>query len=333
MTEANELFSARCYEDDDPVTLCLLSFSAESAPAAPLLSSTPTSMSSTVSSGVHQRVSSNPTTSSSLQSGTTPSRGSSSASLRAPWQRKHLYRLCQSIGSQSPLLHSIPPRTLDRLGLFLNRFLFRIMSEAKLLASAFNYCSHHEILTAIMLISPSTVAEGCIGAAVKARLAYTMSANTARFRTSKTHRCSLVLPVARIHQWLVTMSVAGSVSECAAVYLAAATEHLGQLIIVRALAEGRNVLAKAQNSENGGDGNQSDGRQVLQRDALASTTLQVLTPDALDYAVSCSADIWSIVQQHPFLVTPKGKYRDDGWRCKVIILNSRIVANCYLSSD
>ena len=273
----------------------------ESAPAAPLLSSTPTSISSTMSS--HQRGCSHPPAGSQTQAaGLTPSRSFTSTRSKAPWQRKHLYRLCQENGSQSRLLQSIPPQTLDRLGLFLNRFIYRVMAEAKALSSLFNYCSHHEILTAIMLVTPSTIAEGAIGAAVKARLAYTMPTNATRFRTSKMSRCNLILPVARIHQWLISMTVAGVVSECAAVYIAAATEHLGCVIVSRALAESRNAAGKSHNSLVEG------GQQQSGQPDSRSTSPQVFTVESLDYAVSCSQDLWSVVQQHPFLVTPKGKH-------------------------
>eukprot|EP00117_Sycon_ciliatum_P003319 scpid7668/ scgid3967/ Ankyrin repeat and BTB/POZ domain-containing protein 2 len=269
-------------------------------------------------SAVHHRVSSQPS-SAAMHHGITPTRSTTSTGgggggvPRSPWQRKHLYRLCQSSGSQSPLLHSIPPRSLDRLGLFLNRFLYRVMCQARSLSNSIQYCSHHEVLTAIMLVAPASIAEGCIAAAIKARLAYTVSANTARSRTSKSHRCDLVLPVSRIHQWLHIMQVAAVISDCAAVYLTAATEHLGQQIIGRVIAEsGRSPTAGlrgsiAEESREStpvslSSASTADSRVPL-RDALQAT--QVLSVDTLDYAVSCSPEIWSIVQQHPFLVTPK----------------------------
>lgn len=200
--------------------------------------------------------------------------GSVPDSIRAstPWQRKHLFRICQNARpSTDRALQHVPPPVLDRLSIFLYRFLVRILREARSLSWRFGRCARHEIVASVALVAPRSLADACIAAGAKAKSHYSMP--TACLRSSKCTRCGLVMPIGRLHQWLVQCEVAPVVSDDAAIYLAAAVEHFGEMIVQRAL-------------------NPAD-----------CETSGAVTVELLDFGVSASADLWAVAHKHSSLVS------------------------------
>ena len=151
----------------------------------------------------------------------------------APWHRKHLFRIVQNAtASNQQRLRKASPRVLNHFSVFLYRFLVRISNEARSLSWRFGRCAKHEVAASLQMLVSQKLASACLSAGTKALLQYSLPTNF--LKTSKSTRAGLVLPIGRLHQWMVNYEVAPAITDDAAICLAAALEAFGEILVRRA---------------------------------------------------------------------------------------------------
>ena len=191
-----------------------------------------------------------------------------------PWRRRHLVRLfarCmdEEGGVFYDVLELVPQDVLDRVSSLLRRPLVRLGVEAQRLASRFQRCTKHEVLTAMRLVLPTSLSEGAASLAAKAYSLYGVSMQ--RYSFSKSARCDVSLPIGRFHRWMLEQEIAPVVSDCASVHLCAAMEHLVEVTFNRCVRECV-----------------EDGERT--------------TREGLEQRISSDADLWALLQPHAYLV-------------------------------
>ena len=191
-----------------------------------------------------------------------------------PWRRRHLVvlfarRLEERYGGMDAVLELVPQDVLDRFSNLLRRPLFRLTVEAQRLASRFQRCTKHEVLTAIRLVLPTALAEGASNLASRAYSLYGVSMQ--RYSFSKSARCDVSLPIGRFHRWMLEQEIAPVVTDCASLHVCAAVEHLTEIAFDKTL------------------------RDPLEEGVRVSR-------EVLEQRISADPELWALLQPHAYLV-------------------------------
>lgn len=172
-------------------------------------------------------------------------------------------------GGLAAVLDLVPQDVLDRVSSLLRRPLVRLFIEAQRLASRFQRCTRHEILTAIRLVLPTALAEGASSLAAKAYSLYGVSMQ--RYSFSKSARCDVSLPIGLFHRWMLEQDTAPVVTDCASLHVCSAIEHLADVTFNRTLRDSLEDGVKA-------------------------------TREALEQRISSDPELWALLQPHAYLV-------------------------------